>query len=115
LFCSWKAIKLHSQQHLGSFNGTLQADAYSGYQAIYETGRGTEAVCWAYARCQFYELHAARPNALNTKALEHSRKPSVTFEVARRSPQPAPENAKESPTTFRLIKKFYVSEERLAV
>ena len=61
---------IHPQQHLASFNGTLQADAYGGYQAIYETGRVTEAACWAHARRQFYELHAARPNALNTEALE---------------------------------------------
>jgi transposase len=61
---------IHPQQHLESFNGTLQADAYGGYQAIYGSGRVTEAACWAHARRQFYELHAARPNALNTEALE---------------------------------------------
>jgi transposase len=61
---------IHPQQHLESFGGTLQADAYGGYQAIYESGRVTEAACWAHARRQFYELHAARPNALNTEALE---------------------------------------------
>nr|WKF58034.1 hypothetical protein HUO10_002531 [Paraburkholderia busanensis] len=48
----------------------MQADAYGGYQAIYETGRVAEAACWAHARRQFYELHAARPNALNTEPLE---------------------------------------------
>jgi len=61
---------IHPQQHLESFSGTLQADAYGGYRAIYETGRVIEAACWAHARRQFYELHAARPNALNTEALE---------------------------------------------
>jgi hypothetical protein len=61
---------IHPQQHLEPFNGTPQADAYGGYQAIYETGRVAEAACWAHARRQFYELHAARPNALNTEALE---------------------------------------------
>ncbi|WP_406867737.1 IS66 family transposase [Paraburkholderia fungorum] len=61
---------IHPQDHLQSFSGTLQADAYGGYQAIYETGRVAEAACWAHARRQFYELHAARPNALNTEALE---------------------------------------------
>ena len=61
---------IHPQQHLESFSGTLQADAYGGYQAIYETGRVNEAACWAHARRGFYELHAARPNALNTEALE---------------------------------------------
>ncbi|MCK4154192.1 IS66 family transposase [Ralstonia pseudosolanacearum] len=61
---------IHPQQHLASFSGTLQADAYGGYQAIYETGRVVEAACWAHARRLFYELHAARPNDLNTGALE---------------------------------------------
>jgi hypothetical protein len=61
---------IHPQDHLQSFSGTLQADAYGGYQAIYETGRVAEAACWAHARRQFYELHAARRNALNTEALE---------------------------------------------
>jgi hypothetical protein len=57
------------QRHL-EFSGTLQADVYGGYQAIYDTGRVAEAACWAHARRQFYELHAARPNSLNTEALE---------------------------------------------
>lgn len=61
---------IHPQQHLASFAGTLQADAYGGYQAIYETGRVVEAACWAHARRQIYELHASRPNAFNTEALE---------------------------------------------
>jgi transposase len=61
---------IHPQQHLESFSGTLQADAYGGYQAIYETGRVVEAACWAHARRQFYELHAARANTFNTEALE---------------------------------------------
>ncbi|NUX54846.1 IS66 family transposase [Paraburkholderia youngii] len=61
---------IRPQLHLASFAGTLQADAYGGYQAIYETGRVVEAACWAHARRQIYELHAARPNAFNTEALE---------------------------------------------
>ncbi|KVO29140.1 hypothetical protein WM28_11125 [Burkholderia ubonensis] len=51
---------INPQQHLASFSGTLQADAYGGYQAIYETGRAAKAACWTHARPQFYELHAAR-------------------------------------------------------
>lgn len=60
----------HPQQHLARFKGTLQADAYGGYQKIYERGDVVEAACWAHARRKFYDLHAARPNALNTEALE---------------------------------------------
>jgi transposase len=59
----------HPQAHLASFNGVLQADAYAGFNAVYETGRVVEAACWAHARRKFYDLHAARPTALTTEAL----------------------------------------------
>ena len=59
----------HPQAHLASFNGVLQADAYAGFNAVYETGRIVEAACWAHARRKFYDLHAARPTALTTEAL----------------------------------------------
>jgi transposase len=52
----------HPRQHLAKFKGTLQADAYGGYQKIYETGNVLEAACWAHARRKFYDLYAARPN-----------------------------------------------------
>jgi transposase len=47
----------------------LQADAYAGFNAVYETGRVKEAACWAHARRKFYELHAVRPNAVTEQAL----------------------------------------------
>ena len=47
----------------------LQADAYAGFNAIYESGRVVEAACWAHARRKFYGLHVARPSALTTEAL----------------------------------------------
>ncbi len=49
----------HPQQHLAKFEGTLQADAYGGYQKIYETGKVLEAACWAHARRKFYDLYGA--------------------------------------------------------
>ncbi|MBB5429771.1 hypothetical protein HDG40_007969, partial [Paraburkholderia sp. JPY158] len=53
---------IHPRQHLESFNGTLQADAYGGYQAIYETGRVTEAACWAhYPELSFMPSQPASP------------------------------------------------------
>lgn len=65
---------IHPQQHLESFNGTLQADAYSGYQAISETGRGAEPLAgpmaarrvseklWQFLqmRCHFPQIQARR-------------------------------------------------------
>lgn len=59
----------HPLAHLTKFAGTLQADAYAGFNALYQTGRIQEAACWAHARRKFYDLHVARPSALTTEAL----------------------------------------------
>ena len=59
----------HPQTHLKKFTGTLQADAYAGFNAIYQTGRIQEAACWAHARRKFYDLHVARPSTLTAEAL----------------------------------------------
>jgi hypothetical protein len=47
----------------------LQADAYAGFNALFEDGTIHEAACWAHARRKFHDLHAARPSALTTEAL----------------------------------------------
>ena len=51
---------LHPVEHLRTFAGILQADAYAGYKRLYELGRSpgpvTEALCWAHGRRRFYEL-----------------------------------------------------------
>lgn len=35
----------HPQRHLAGYSGVLQADAYGGYDGLYETGHITEAAC----------------------------------------------------------------------
>jgi transposase len=40
---------------LAGFAGDLQADAYTGYDALYATGRMREVGCWAHARRGFVE------------------------------------------------------------
>ena len=46
----------HPREHLRSFSGTLQADAYAGFHHLYESGRIQEAACWAHVRRKFYDL-----------------------------------------------------------
>jgi transposase len=50
----------HPEQHLAGYCGILQADAYSGFNALYEPARTpgpiTQAACWAHARRKFFEL-----------------------------------------------------------
>jgi len=60
----------HPRQHLKDFAGTLQADAYSGFHHLYDTGRIREAACWAHARRKFHDIHAAHPSPTTTGALE---------------------------------------------
>jgi hypothetical protein len=40
---------------LADFRGKLQADAYSGYDGLYQSGRVIEIGCWAHGRRRFVE------------------------------------------------------------
>lgn len=50
----------HPEGHLADYGGILQADAFDGYNHLYDPGRGagaiTQALCWAHARRKFFEL-----------------------------------------------------------
>jgi len=41
------------------FRGTLQADAYAGFNQLYEGGRIEQAACWAHVRRKFFDLQQA--------------------------------------------------------
>lgn len=58
------------RQHLRGFVGVLQADAYAGYDKIFEDGRIIEAACWAHCRRKFYEIHERQEHAVGTLAHE---------------------------------------------
>jgi transposase len=50
----------HPRRHLEDYAGILQADAYAGFNDLYEARRRpgpiTEAACWAHSRRKFYVL-----------------------------------------------------------
>ena len=50
----------HPEQHLASYAGLMQADAYAGFNRLYEANRKpgpiVEAACWAHARRKFFDL-----------------------------------------------------------
>ena len=85
----------HPERHLRGFCGILQADAYSGYNRLYEAGRPqgaiTPAFCWAHARRQFFELADIAANVRRGKnaavispiALEAVRRIDALFEIER--------------------------------
>jgi transposase len=85
----------HPAKHLCGFTGILQADAYSGYNELYDASRAqgpiTSALCWAHARRQFFELADIAANARRGKnaaaispiALEAVRRIDALFDIER--------------------------------
>jgi transposase len=58
----------HPRQHLKTFKGALQADAYAGFHHLY--GEDIyEAACWAHARRKFHEIHVVHASPTTTEAL----------------------------------------------
>ncbi|EBJ7457293.1 IS66 family transposase, partial [Salmonella enterica] len=60
----------HPQHHLSGYSGVLQADAYGGYRALYESGKITEAACMAHVRRKIHDVHARAPTDITTEALK---------------------------------------------
>ena len=88
----------HPRRHLSSFAGILQADAYAGYDKLYEPGRApgpvTQAACWGHARRKFFVLadveaamrrktQGKAPLVLSPIALEAVRRIDALFEIER--------------------------------
>jgi transposase len=59
----------HPEQHLKKFCGTLQADAYPGFNQLYQGGRIQQAACWAHVRRHFYDLEQAHASPVAREAL----------------------------------------------
>lgn len=61
---------VHPQRHLAGYSGILQADAYGGYNVLYEDSHITEAACMAHARRKTHDVHARIPTDITTEALK---------------------------------------------
>jgi hypothetical protein len=87
----------HPQTHLINYAGILQADAYGGYNKLYEPNRKPgpilEAACWVHARRPFFVLADVAENArrkaqgktgtLSPLALEAVKRIDALFEIER--------------------------------
>src|SRR5271166_7153369 len=87
----------HPRGHLARWSGVLQADAYGGYDALYQGGRSpgdiSQALCWAHGRRKLFELadiaQAARRKArgktavISPIALEAVRRIDALFDIER--------------------------------
>jgi hypothetical protein len=81
----WRA-----QRHLADFRETLQADAYAGFNKLYDGARRpcpvTEAACWAHGRRNFFELAdpaLRKKNLLSPIALEAVKRIDAVFAIER--------------------------------
>ena len=63
----------HPEQHLAGYAGLMQADAYAGFNRLYEAGRKggpiIEAACWAHARRKFFDLARINKAPIATEAV----------------------------------------------
>jgi transposase len=85
----------HPERHMSRWSGILQADAYSGYNRLYQPERKpgpiVEALCWSHARRKFFELADIAANARRGKnappispmALEAVKRIDVIFDIER--------------------------------
>ena len=80
----------HPEHHLRSFAGILQADAYAGFNKLYDGARRpgpvTEAACWAHGRRNFFELAdpaLRKKNLLSPIALEAVKRIDAVFAIER--------------------------------
>src|SRR5215475_1895268 len=60
----------HPANHLVAFRGVLQADAYAGFNRLYEQGKIIEAACWAHVRRKFYDAYQAHASPIAEEALK---------------------------------------------
>ncbi len=59
----------HPQQHLANYKGILQADAFAGFNRIYEGGAIQEAPCMAHIRRKFFDLVKAHNSPIASEAV----------------------------------------------
>jgi len=59
----------HPVRHLVNYSGVLQADAYAGFNRLYETGKIQQAACWAHVRRKFVDLHKAHASPTAAEAI----------------------------------------------
>lgn len=60
----------HPQRHLAHLRGILQADAYAGFNKLYEGGAIQEAPCMAHIRRKFYDIMEATQSPIAVEALQ---------------------------------------------
>ncbi len=71
----------HPRKHLRNYNGILQADAFAGYNQLYEDGRIIEAACWSHARRKMWDIHERQHKLTGTLAHQALERIGKIFKV----------------------------------
>ncbi|MCX7011001.1 MAG: IS66 family transposase [Candidatus Sumerlaeota bacterium] len=83
---TWTRAREGPKDFLDNFEGYLQADAYSGYDALFETGRIVELACWAHARRKFVDAKPSAPVQANQALLQIRELYAIEKEAGERKP-----------------------------
>jgi transposase len=59
---------LHPTAHLKGYQGSLQADAYAGYNELYQQ-KIQQHGCWAHVRRKFYDISQSGPSPIADEAI----------------------------------------------
>src|SRR5205823_10819752 len=64
----------HPERHLASYSSLMQAEAYAGFNRLYEAARKPgpiiEAACWAHGRRKFFDLARLQKAPIAIEAIE---------------------------------------------
>src|SRR6267154_6366232 len=75
---------VHPDAHLATYAGLMQADAYAGFNRLFEAGRKpgpvTAAMCWAHARRKFFDVARLDKAPI---AMEAVKRIDALFEIER--------------------------------
>ena len=71
----------HPARHLKDWRGILQADAFAGYNQLYEDGRIVEAACWSHARRKLWDIHERQHKLPGTLAHQGLQRIAKIFKI----------------------------------
>ena len=71
----------HPREHLKRYRGILQADAYSGYAKLFDSGRVVHAACMAHARRYYWDVYEAQKRAPGSLAEQALHRIAKLYEI----------------------------------
>ena len=71
----------HPGEHLKRYRGILQADAYAGYEKVYDSGRVVHAACMAHARRYYWDVYETQKRAPGSVAEQALQRIARLYEI----------------------------------